>query len=218
MFAGASPTLEATHIPAGIAPPSPPFSAQSDPLDDIYGSEPASPVPSPHAALNGTEHSHTPSHEILSDLPSRQRALDTDAYREGLSNSKGQYVQEGFDEGYSLGANLGQRVGFILGVLQGLVAATTGQTSNGDMYKQAQGWWESAQKELAIQELLGREWVDEEGIWKWEVRGEEEQPTFREVADQHPTIRRWMEKVKDVAREWSVDLHALEREDDDGED
>jgi hypothetical protein len=65
---------------------------------------------------------------------------------------------------------------------------------------------------------LGRDWVDEEGIWKWEAHGEEEEPTFREVADQHPTIRRWTEKVREVAREWGVDLYALERDEDDIQD
>ena len=89
-----SPTLGPTQLAAGNAPPTPPH---ENALDDIYGSAPASPT----LAAN-IPHAHN--HEILSDLPSRQRALDTDAYREGLANSKGQYVQEGFDEGYSLGA------------------------------------------------------------------------------------------------------------------
>lgn len=163
MFTAASPTLEATRLPAGHAPPSPPRSIQSDDpdsrdaLDDIYGSSP--PSPSSHH-LSHAHNSHTLSsqhqHEILSDLPSRQRALDTDAYREGLAENKGQYVQAGFDEGFSLGANLGLRVGYILGILQGLTGGMKGQDS--PRYEQVRGWWEDAQRELGIQELLGREW------------------------------------------------------------
>ncbi|KAF2275053.1 uncharacterized protein EI97DRAFT_86263 [Westerdykella ornata] len=209
-----SPPHEPTVLPSGNAPPTPPFSPRAHPLDDIYGSAPSSPVLSPHAQEYSHHTStHLQTHEILSDLPSRQRALDTDAYREGLSNSKGQYVQEGFDEGYALGANLGQRVGYILGVFEGMAMALRGnKEENQALYRQAKGWWESAQRELAIQELLGQKWVDGEGIWRWEVRASEEgeEPTLREVAEQHPCVRRWMGRVEEVAREWGVDLRASE--------
>ncbi|KAF2709806.1 hypothetical protein K504DRAFT_455473 [Pleomassaria siparia CBS 279.74] len=210
MFRDASPSLGSAHFSTvtGDPPPSPPFYAQTDPLDDIYGSEPDSPGFDSHAPFNHGSRDD----EILSDLPSRQRALDTDAYREGLSNSKGQFVQEGFDEGYSLGADIGQRVGYILGVLQGFVAALMGHDE--PRWKEARALWEDAQKELAIGEIMGQKWVDQEGIWKWEVLGEEEEVTFREVAEQHPIIKLWNEKVRDIARKWGVDLEALERNDE----
>lgn len=207
MFRDTSPTFGPTHFSVGVVPPSPPFPARNNPLDDIYGSTPSSPTFSPHE-LSNPNSSHERDHEILSDLPSRQRALDTDAYREGLSNSKGQFVQEGFDEGYSLGANLGQRVGYILGVVQGFVTALKGYDEL--RWQEAKQLWQSAQKELAIQELLGQKWVDEEGIWKWEVRGEEEEVTFREVADQHPVVKSWSDKVRRMAQKWGVNLDALE--------
>jgi hypothetical protein len=197
-----SPHLGPTQLAAGDAPPTPPH---EDPLEDIYGSAPASPTFHDTDPLDGAYHTRT--HEILSDLPSRQRALDTDAYREGLANSKGQYVQEGFDEGYSLGANLGMRIG--LGVLQGFVAAWKGHDEN--LYRETKKVYETAQKELAIQELFGQDWVNEEGIWKWEVHGEEEDPTFREVAKQHPVVRKWMAVVEDMATTWSVDLKAVDK-------
>lgn len=155
------------------------------------------------------DHPRERTHEILSDLPSRQRALDTDAYREGLSNSKGQYVQEGFDEGYSVGANLGIRVGYILGVLQGFVAAWKG--SNENLFKDTKKVYDTAQKELAIQELLSQQWVTEDGVWNWEVHGVEEDPTFREVAEQHPVVRKWTATFESMAAQWGVDLNALEK-------
>jgi hypothetical protein len=193
------------------APPSPPSSAYNDPLDDIYGSAPASPTLPGHDSSNDNTAPHQ-THEILSDLPSRQRTLDTDAYREGLSNNKGQYVQEGFDEGYSLGANLGQRVGYILGVLHGFAQALAGHDRK--IREEVGQLCEAAQKELAIGELLGQRWIDEEGIWKWDVRGVEDDPNFREVAEQHPVVKKWDENIEMLSQRWDVDLHALQREDE----
>ncbi|KAF2110205.1 hypothetical protein BDV96DRAFT_651351 [Lophiotrema nucula] len=204
MFRDASPALGPSRFSSMGAPPSPPHSMQNDLLDDVYGSAPASPASPAFTAHDAPSREHLDSHEILSDLPSRQRALDTDAYREGLANSKGQYVQEGFDEGYSLGANVGQRVGYVLGVLQGLVGALRGNDAT-----EASGLLRCAQNELAIQELLGTNWVDEEGIWKWEVNGADEEVTFREVAEQHPVVRTWLGKVDDIAQRWGVDLKIL---------
>ncbi|KAH8726821.1 hypothetical protein GQ44DRAFT_704861 [Phaeosphaeriaceae sp. PMI808] len=200
-----SPHLGPTQLAAGHAPPTPPYEG---PLDDIYGSEPTSPITS-GAGVFGSNLPHDRSHEILSDLPSRQRALDTDAYREGLSVSKGQYVQEGFDEGYSLGANLGVRVGFICGVLQGFVESWKGH--NEQIYQETKKVYDAARKELAIEELLGQNWVNEEGVWKWEVHGEEEDPTFREVAEQHPVLQIWTSTVESMASKWGVDLKAVEK-------
>lgn len=185
-----SPTQGPTQLAAGHAPPTPPH---EDPLDDIYGSAPTSPVD-----------------EMLSDLPSRQRALDNDAYREGLASSKGQYVQAGFDEGYSLGANLGLRVGYLLGVLQGFVAAWQGH--NDVLYGETKEVFDEAKKELAIEALLGEKWVDGEGMWKWHVDGEEEEEKgFRAVAEAHPVVGRWVGRVEDMAKRWGVDLKAVER-------
>jgi hypothetical protein len=199
-----SPHLGPTQLAAGHAPPTPPH---EDPLDDIYGSAPGSPNLSGNPL--SLDHPRERTHEILSDLPSRQRALDTDAYREGLANSKGHYVQEGFDEGYSLGANLGVRVGYILGVLQGFVAAWKGH--NEDLFRETKASYDTAQKELAIQELLGQQWVTEEGIWNWEVHGAEDDPTFKEVAEQHPVVHKWITTIEGMAGKWGVDLHAVEK-------
>jgi hypothetical protein len=146
---------------------------------------------------------------MLSDLPSRQRALDADAYREGLASAKGQYVQEGFDEGYALGADLGLRVGYILGVLRGFVGAWKGQDQG--VFTEVFTLYEEAQKELAIEQLLGQTWIDEEGIWKWEVQGADGDATFREVAAQHPVVKKWDDRVEELATRWGVDLKAVEK-------
>ncbi|KAJ4326389.1 Essential protein Yae1, N terminal [Neodidymelliopsis sp. IMI 364377] len=194
-----TPPLGPTQLAAGHAPPTPPHESA---LDDIYGSAPTSPYLSAQQISERT-------HEMLSDLPSRQRALDADAYREGLASAKGQYVQEGFDEGYALGADLGLRVGYILGVLRGFVGAWKGQDQ--EAYAEVSKLYADAQKELAIEQLLGQTWIDEEGIWKWEVKGADGDATFREVAAQHPVVKRWDELVDGLARRWGVDLKAVEK-------
>jgi hypothetical protein len=196
------PALSPTNLqsPTSLQSPMTPRSARhstsrgvqgmkTDALDDIY--------PREHP------------HEMLSDLPSRQRALDTDAYREGLVNSKGQHVQEGFDEGYSLGAILGLRVGQILGVLHGFVASWKGRDNQ--LFKETKATYDIAQRELAIEELLGQQWVNAEGIWQWDVTGEDEDPTFTEVAEQHPVVKKWANTVEEMADRWGVDLQAVER-------
>jgi hypothetical protein len=192
-----SPPLGPTQLAAGHAPPTPPHESA---LDDIYGSSPTSPYLNSQASER---------HEMLSDLPSRQRALDADAYREGLASAKGQFVQEGFDEGYTLGADIGLRVGYILGVLRGLVGAWKGRDQ--EIHKEMLELYEEAQKALAIEQLLGQNWVDEEGIWKWEVQGADGDATFREVAAQHPIVKKWDDKVEELATRWAVDLKAVEK-------
>jgi hypothetical protein len=79
------------------------------------------------------------------------------------------------------------------------------------VHKEVTQVYESAHKELAIEELLGRQWVDEEGIWKWGVVGKEDDPTFREVSDQHPLVTKWMSVVEEFAKRWDVDLKAVEK-------
>lgn len=193
-----SPPLGPTQLAAGHAPPTPPLESA---LDDIYGSAPTSPNLDAQIAERA--------HEMLSDLPSRQRALDADAYREGLASAKGQFVQEGFDEGYALGADVGLRVGYILGVLRGLVAAWKGHDE--EVHREILELYEEAQKALAIEQLLNQTWVDEEGIWKWEVHGADGDATFREVAAQHPEVKKWDDRIEELATRWSVDLKAVEK-------
>ena len=197
MIRAPSPSPDLAFLPAGTLPPTPPH---ADPLDDIYGSSPTSPA---LAAQRDDE--------ILSDLPSRQRNLDTDAYREGLSAAKGAFVQEGFDEGFSLGAELGVLVGRVLGVLQGISMSLGGKDEV--RYKEANTLWESAKEGLKIENVLGREFVDEEGIFKWKVEGKEddEEVTFQEVARHHPVVKAWIERVEELARKWHVDLEAVEK-------
>ena len=58
---------------------------------------------------------------------------------------------------------------------------------------------------------MGQNWVDEEGIWKWEVQGADGDATFREVAAQHPVVKKWDDKVEELVVRWAIDLKAVEK-------
>jgi len=201
-------TMAALNPPPGIL---------NNHLDDIYGSAPASPTLSSHnPSAEHPESSNSQTHETLSDIPAIRRLHNTAGYREGVSVSKEKFIQEGFDEGYALGACLGQKVGYILGVFEGIVIALRRSAASSSRGREAKAMLEAARKELRVEVLLGAEWVDSEGIWKWTVPGSEEtseadgEVTFMEVADAHPTMKSWIEKLEKVTQEWNVDLEAFE--------
>lgn len=98
-----------------------------DTLDDVFGSSP-DPEPDPSPA--------TPNPAAdPSDVPSLRRRHVTTGYREGISESKGNYIQEGFDAGFPLGAQLGMRAGTVLGILEGLVRGFESDSSTGVVKK-----------------------------------------------------------------------------------
>lgn len=74
-----------------------------------------------------------------------------------------------------------------------------------------------ARAELSVQELFGERFWDGDGVWRFEVvggavEGGEGDVTFREVAEQHPLIRKWMGVVRGEAERWGVDLRGFEGE------
>lgn len=93
-------------------------SAVDNSLDDIFGS---SPPPETAMAESSVPHTAPPTSTAEpSDLPSLRRQHVTAGYREGVSASKGQHVQRGFDAGYPVGAQVGMRAGTVLGILEGI--------------------------------------------------------------------------------------------------
>lgn len=106
-------------------------------LDDIFGSRPppeTREVPSDtlEIATSTTEPSDEPS-----DLPSLRRQHVTSGYREGISTSKGEHIQRGFDAGYPVGAQLGMRAGTVLGILEGITRGLEAQSTSGVVKKPA---------------------------------------------------------------------------------
>ncbi|KAK1144759.1 Essential protein Yae1, N terminal [Aspergillus melleus] len=89
-------------------------------LDDIFGSSP------PHEPSRAPEHEPAPTNKSLSsvepsELPFLRRQHVTAGYRDGISTSKGEHVQEGFDAGFPVGAQLGMRAGTVIGILEGVL-------------------------------------------------------------------------------------------------
>ncbi|KAL9600543.1 MAG: hypothetical protein Q9219_003089 [cf. Caloplaca sp. 3 TL-2023] len=147
-----------------------------------------------------------------SDIPRLRSTHVTNGYREGIASSKDRALQPGFDETYPLGAILGLRVGFLLGELAGLYAAYSSQripssTQQEDVKVERQRVREllvQARRELSIEVLFGRDYWGADGMWVYEVRGKEEEVTFREVVEQHPVMREWVGKVRDEVRKVEI--------------
>ncbi|PQE06302.1 ABC1 domain containing yae1 protein [Rutstroemia sp. NJR-2017a BBW] len=164
-------------------PPEPVY--ENDDLDDVFGSAPGSPT------FGGEQ-------ETVSDIPRLKEKHETDGYRDGVTQGKAQSVQKGFDEGYGLGAVLGLEIGRMIGILEGLLGAVTAAAS-----KDADMWSE---------EVFGREWWGEDGIWKFEVPGED--VVFPDVAAAHPLVKQWGEIVQREIEKWTLDMKLMEGNDD----
>lgn len=96
----------------------------TDSLDDIFGSSPPRTAPETATTLN-------PQESELSDLPSLRRQHVTAGYRDGVTSSKNEHLQRGFDAGFPVGAQLGMRAGTVLGILEGIVRGYEGNKSAG---------------------------------------------------------------------------------------
>ncbi|KAI4120705.1 MAG: hypothetical protein LQ338_006821 [Usnochroma carphineum] len=171
-------------------------------LSDIFSdSPPASPS------------STTPRLTEPSDIPRLRSTHVTNGYRDGIASSKDQALQPGFDEAYPLGAILGLRAGYILGVLEGLCSAypsgnpalaETDEKKRDELVEvrrdeanRLKSLLIQAREELSAEKLFSKEYWSSEGLWAYEVGQKDEDVTFWQVADQHPMIRKWLERVRD---------------------
>ncbi|KAK4892933.1 Essential protein Yae1, N terminal [Elasticomyces elasticus] len=188
----------------------------SDPFDDVFGSAPGSPV------LAGTDGLNTESHtgpSVHSDISRLRNTHVTQGYREGITASKERHMQDGFDEGYNLGAELGLKVGWCLGALEGIwraLPATQVGTGNAQdraedviSSKNVEALLELAKEELEISHLCGKEHFGEDGLWLYEVPGqdgEEHELTFERVAAAHPLVQKWTQEVMRLAEKAGLQL------------
>ena len=157
-------------------PPSHPSPTVNNQLSDIFSD---SPPTSPNTA-------------DPSDIPRLRSTHSTAGYRAGISVSKELNLQPGFDEGYSLGAVFGLRVGYIFGALEGLCSVhSLGSKKRSEILQLLK----EATEHLAIGKIFERQWWGEDGIWRYEVHGKDEEVTFREVVDAHPLVRKWMVRI-----------------------
>lgn len=178
-----------------------------DPLGDVFGSAPSSPTLAPSINHGGgaggnTEHS---------DVPRLRRIHVTNGYREGIAVSKEEHVQAGFDEGFSLGGEIGMRAGWCLGILEGICQALSRAIESEDgNARRARDMYMQAKEELALEKLLSKDYIGPDGIWKYDVPGqddvEELSVTFGDVAVQHPVLQLWRKRVLQFAGELGLVL------------
>ena len=177
-------------------PSIPPSNTLSDVFSDSAPSSPRNPNEEP------------------SEIPRLRATHVTAGYREGISASKDQALQPGFDEGYPLGAIMGLRVGYILGTLEGLYAAQRqkerkrGQDKAGEEAEvvRMQVLLQEAREQLKVERIFGKEFWESDGTWRYEAgemgklgeNGEgDEDVTLWVVADRHPTISVWLQRVRE---------------------
>ncbi|KAI5243391.1 essential protein-like protein Yae1 [Aureobasidium subglaciale] len=184
--------------------------------DDIFGSAPNSPTLSP--LQTDDDNLQIPSQALItanserSDIPRLRSTHVTSGYRDGISVSKASHVQSGFDEGFSLGAVIGQKAGFLLGVLEGLVRAIQSSSAvPAEVKEEVVARFVAARRELGLQSLFGREWFGEDGIWTFGVEGvEEEDVTFRDVADAHPVVGKWVAEIEGLKKKFGFEIKVRE--------
>ena len=202
----------------------------NDDFDDVFGSAQGSP------SFHDLEHDE---HDIISeggektrgntewsDVPRLKEKHETEGYRNGITKGKAESVQQGFDEGYSLGATLGLRIGKICGLLEGICRAVQSAAKDAADKEEEEGWWEEqrlrverlyadAKAELRTQNVFGREWWGEDGIWTFEVPGEGDEGKevlFPDVVAAHPLVVKWGAVVQEEVETWDLDLNLMERE------
>ncbi|KAL9577434.1 MAG: hypothetical protein Q9212_006366 [Teloschistes hypoglaucus] len=188
--------------------------ASSIPPPDNFISDVFSDSPPPSPQSTAAPHPTDPS-----DIPRLRSIHVTNGYREGITTAKEQALQPAFDEAYPLGASLGLRVGYILGILEGLCSAFGSASrrfdaAHGEVEKVGKAKEEEeerlkallgeAREELKIEKLFGKEFWGHDGLWAYDVRGSDDDITFREVADQHPVVRKWLARVRDEVRKAGI--------------
>lgn len=205
-------------------------------FDDVWGSAPSSPISDLHEF--GDENTSAEAQPVsrssnieVSDIPRLKEKHETEGYRDGVTLGKAKTVQAGFDEGYTLGAVLGLKIGRILGLLEAVwssvLAAKKTQplpdnsASKIDWVSEEQRLallLNEAKQELKTQNVFGKEWWSEDGIWKYEVKGEREnegEVLFPDVAASHPLVIKWEGVLAAEVHKWGLDLTLMEGNEDD---
>ena len=169
-----------------LTPPSTPPTPNANPLSDIFSdSPPASPSSTSRSA-------------DLSEIPRLRSKHSTAGYRDGITIAKEKFLQPGFDEGYSLGATFGLTVGSLFGKLEGLCLAKRDERADGvEQDSRLMKMLVVMRQELGLENLFGREWWGEDGIWKYQVKPRddgiptESDTTFEDIVKSHPLVAKW---------------------------
>ncbi|KAK0335454.1 Essential protein Yae1, N terminal [Friedmanniomyces endolithicus] len=197
-----------------------------DPLDDVFGSAPASPLLSGDNRQEHGRRTGPPAGLGHSDISRLRNTHVNNGYREGITATKERHMQDGFDEGYSLGAELGLKAGWCLGALEGIWRAIpvgsheqedhagkgSGGTNDEVSRMELLVLLETAGAELDISQLCGKDYFGEDGLWLYgvpEQEAGEHDMTFERVAAAHPILRKWTDKVMEVCKQLGLQLGAV---------
>lgn len=178
-----------------------------DPLDDVFGSAPASPTLRGNDDYGSRMQGADPS-----DIPRLRSTHVTSGYREGITSSKEKHMQEGFDEGYSLGAELGLKAGSCLGSLSGIWHALRSPAQERISQRERVGkMLQQAEQELSLPNLFGRAYFDVDGLWTYDITAsdgaaERETASFQKIAEAHPLIQKWRQEVHFLSGELRLTL------------
>ncbi|KAI9927875.1 hypothetical protein ASPWEDRAFT_173527 [Aspergillus wentii DTO 134E9] len=209
-------------------------------LDDIFGSSP------PHESARIVQETQPEAMkgQEPSDLPSMRRQHVTAGYRDGISASKGEHVQNGFDAGFPVGAQLGMRAGTVLGIMEGVLRGYESRASAAVVKKQPQRGaaggkeseeaiearrvkreqilklYRSAVKELDVQAVFaGMGGTLGNMMEPQEPRdneGEEESAEDQLARKGGPVVSQWEDRV--MVAHWEQNMDALEEKEKEGED
>lgn len=198
-----------------------------DPLDDVFGSAPASPALEAQDARDtdsGTQSTASRSHILdPSDIPRLRSTHVTNGYREGVAASKDQHIQQGFDDGYSVGAELGLKAGWIVGVLRGVHAAIRTERRNTSsegsiaaeeeqklaLEAEVHHLLREAADELKPQRLLDQQYFGTDGLSVYEIQRHDDdtgETTSDQVAASHPIVLKWLHVVQELSLRLGLDL------------
>lgn len=217
-------TMTSTHSDNTTAMPNndqpqPSSTTVANSLDDVFGSSPP--------ALSNVPPTETAPEP--SELPSLRRQHVTTGYREGISDSKGQHVQDGFDAGFPIGAQLGMRTGTILGILEGVLRGYESRAGSAVVKKQvpstarggptasskeseseAQKMHRQGQKErvLKIHQHALKELEVQSVFGIMEDNGDREQPEAQLARKGNGVISKWEDRVR--LAHWEENMGALE--------
>lgn len=168
-----------------------------NPLDDVFEADSAPPNAN---AETGAGRSFTSSDH--SDIPRLRSIHITNGYRDGLSESKPRFVQQGFDEGYALGAVLGFRSSWLLRVLESILGRHH-QDADSNVSL------DEARRDLAVSSIFSRDYFDQDGVWTFPVQGrddDDDDVDFERVSLAHPMIAKWQTRLPSLAGAAGLEL------------
>ena len=103
------------------------------------------------------------------------------------------------------------RVAYLLGALEGLWAAYAKDVDGTKIERKRLGvLLKEVRGELSIESIFGKDWWSPDGVWRYEVDGEE--PTFQVIVDAHPLVKKWIRVVQEEVERAGVRVGVFEGE------